>query len=275
MGAYNDDRVTVLDEILVSKLDEVTVLREPRTRDLLRGRALDAPSPRPFASALRRPDGSLAVIGELKRRSPSKGDLATDLDPETVARAYEAGGAGALSVLTDSRWFGGAVADLVAAREATSLPVLRKDFVIDEVQVYETRAMGADAMLLICAAIPDDAHLADLHGLALDLGLAVLVETHDADEIERATALGAAVVGVNNRDLATFAEDLGLGASLAARIPADTIAVAESAVRSGPDAAAMADAGFDAVLVGEALVRAADPVALLVEMRSARVAQRG
>ena len=275
MGAYNDARVTVLDEILVSKMDEVTVLREPRTRDLLRGRALDAPPTRSFATALRRADGTLAVIGEVKRRSPSKGDLAPDLDPGSVARAYETGGAGALSVLTDVRWFGGAVSDLVAAREAVDIPVLRKDFVIDEIQVYETRAMGADAMLLICAALPDDGHLADLHGLACELGLAVLVETHDAAEIERAGNLGAGIVGVNNRDLATFAEDLSLGASLAARIPGEAIAVAESAVRSAADASGMAAAGFDAVLVGEALVRAADPGALLAEMRAARVGPRG
>ncbi|MFM7224025.1 MAG: indole-3-glycerol phosphate synthase TrpC [Actinomycetota bacterium] len=267
--------MTVLDEILVTKLDEVTVLREPRTRDLLRSRALAAPPTRPFAEALRRADGSLAVIGELKRRSPSKGDLAPDLDPVAVATAYEAGGAGALSVLTDALWFGGAVADLHAAREATALPVLRKDFVIDEVQIYETRAIGADAVLLICAAIPEDARLADLHGLAVDLGLAVLVETHDAAEIERARSLGAGIVGVNNRDLATFTEDLGLGAALARRIPADVIAVAESAVRSGSDATAMAEAGFDAVLVGEALVRASDPVGLIGEMRAARVERRG
>ena len=267
--------MTVLDEILVTKIDEVTVLREPRTRDLLRRSALDAPTIRPFAAALRRDDGTLAVIGEIKRRSPSKGDLAPDLDPAAVARSYEAGGVGALSVLTDGPWFGGAVADLRAAREATELPVLRKDFVIDEIQVYETRAIGADAVLLICAALPDDDRLADLYGLATELGLAVLVETHDAAEVERARKLGAAIVGVNNRDLATFAEDLGLGASLASAIPSDAVAVAESAVRSGADAETMAAAGFDAVLVGEALVRAVDPVGLLAEMRAARVRVRG
>jgi len=266
--------VTVLDEILVTKLDEVTVLREPRTRDLLRGRALEAPPPRPFAAALRRTDGTLAVIGEIKRRSPSKGDLAPDLDPVAVSRSYEQGGAGALSVLTDGKWFGGAVADLQAAREATALPVLRKDFVIDEIQIFETRAIGADAVLLICAALPDDGHLAELHGLASELGLAVLVETHDAAEVERARRLGATIIGVNNRDLATFSEDLGLGASLAAAIPAGAVAVAESAVRSGTDAEAMAAAGFDAVLVGEALVRAGDPIGLLGEMRAARVRRR-
>src|SRR5262249_39282996 len=159
----------------------------------------------------------------IKRRSPSKGDLAPDLDPATNAKAYEAGGAAALSVLTDAPYFGGRVDDLTAAREACALPVLRKDFTIDEVQVYESRAIGADAILLIVTAIPDDILLADLHALATELGLAVLVEAHDAPEIERAARAGARIIGVNNRNLATFEEDLGVGESLAARIPAAAV----------------------------------------------------
>jgi len=206
--------VTVLDEILARKRDEVTMLRRPQTRDLLRQHALDAGPVRDFAGALRRADGRVAVIGEIKRRSPSKGDLAPDLDPGATAKAYEAGGAGALSVLTDAPYFGGRVDDLTAARQATELPVLRKDFTIDEVQVYESRAIGADAILLIAAAITDDALLTDLHAHARDLGLAVLVEAHDGTEIDRALAAGAEIVGVNNRDLGTFAEDLGVGESL-------------------------------------------------------------
>ena len=166
-----------------------------------------------------RPDGHIAVIGEIKRRSPSKGDLAPDLDPAVTAKAYESGGAAALSVLTDAPFFGGRVDDLTSARDATTLPVLRKDFTIDEVQVYESRAIGADAILLIVAARPDDELLADLHAIARELGLAVLVEAHDAFEIERALRAGAEIVGVNNRDLATFKEDLGVGEGLAARIP--------------------------------------------------------
>jgi indole-3-glycerol phosphate synthase len=162
-------------------------------------------------------------------------------------------------VLTDQQWFGGAVDDLLTARAACELPVLRKDFTIDEVQVYETRAIGADAILLIVAALPDDVLLRDLHELALGLGLAVLVETHDDAELERALTLGARIVGVNARNLGTFAEDLGVGERLAARVPADAIAIAESAIRSVDDAARMAAAGFDAVLVGEMLVKAADP----------------
>jgi indole-3-glycerol phosphate synthase len=266
--------VNVLDRILATKRDEVTVLRQPQTRDLLRKTALDAPAPRDFRSALRRSDGTVAVIAELKRRSPSKGDLAPDLDPSTTAKAYEVGGAAALSVLTDSGYFGGSVADLQAARDATELPVLRKDFTIDEVQIYEARAIGADAVLLIVAALPDDALLRDLHGLAVELGLAVLVEAHNVVEVDRAVAAGAGIVGVNSRDLATFNEDLGVAESMATLLPADTIAVAESAIRSPEDATRMAAAGFDAVLVGEALVRSDDPATLVGRLASATVARR-
>jgi indole-3-glycerol phosphate synthase len=266
--------VTVLDDILAQKRDEVTVLRQPQTRNLLRRTALDAPTPRDFAAALRRPDGRVAVIGEIKRRSPSKGSLAPDLDPATTAKAYEAGGAAALSVLTDAPFFGGAVADLVTAREATALPVLRKDFTIDEIQIFEARAIGADAVLLIVAALPDDAVLAELHEAATALGLAVVVEAHDEHEIERALAAGAAIVGINNRDLATFAEDLGVGERLAALLPASVVGVAESAVRAPGDADRLGAVGFDAVLVGEALVRADDPTALVRDLGAALVNRR-
>jgi indole-3-glycerol phosphate synthase len=266
--------LTILSEILATKRDEVTVLRQPQTRDLLRRRALEAAPTRDFVGALRPDSGTLAVIGERQRRSPSKGDRAPDLDPVPTAKAYEAGGAAALSVLTDAPYFGGSVADLQAARDATELPVLRKDFTIDEVQVYEARAIGADAILLIAAAIPDDALFTDLHALATGLELGVLVEAHDAAEIERALAAGARVVGVNNRSLATFTEDLGVGAGLSAAIPAGVVAVAESAIRSTDDARRMADAHFDAVLVGEALVRADDPAALVRELAAIPVTRR-
>lgn len=266
--------MTILDEILATKRDEVTVLRQPQTRDLLRGSALDAPPPRDFAGALRRPNGKLAVIAEFKRRSPSKGDLAPDADPVVTAKAYEAGGAAALSVLTDGPYFGGSIADLQAARDATALPALRKDFTIDEIQIYEARAIGADAILLIVAAIPEVALLADLQGLAHDLGMAVLVEAHDGREVEVALAAGARIVGVNSRDLATFSEDLGGAASLSALIPPDAVAIAESSIRSLPDAQRMAAAGFDAVLVGEALVRALDPTGLIRDFSATAVARR-
>jgi indole-3-glycerol phosphate synthase len=255
--------VSVLDDILAAKRDEVTLLHQPSSRRAIERAALAAPPTRDFAGALRRADGTLAVIAELKRRSPSKGDLAPDLDPALTAKAYEQGGASALSVLTDRQFFGGSIDDLRDARDATALPALRKDFTIAEIQVYEARAIGADALLLIVAAFGDDGYLRELHDLARDIGLAVLVEAHDGPELDRALAIGATIVGVNNRSLHTFAEDLGVGVGLADRMPRDVIAVGESAVRSKEDAERLAAAGFDAVLVGEALVRAGDPTALV------------
>ena len=253
--------MTVLDEILATKRDEVTMLHRPQVRELLRAQALAAPPTRDFVGALRPVDGTIGVIAEFKRRSPSKGDLAPDLDPAVTAKAYAAGGASCLSVLTDQHYFGGTVDDLVAARGACELPVIRKDFTIDEVQIYEARAIGADAVLLIVAALPENSLLTDLHELAVSLGLAVLVEAHDDAELERARAVGARIVGVNARNLDTFAEDLGVGERLASRLPSAVVAVAESAIRSVDDAARMAAAGFDAVLVGEMLVKASDATA--------------
>lgn len=254
--------MNVLDRILATKRDEVTVLRRPQTRDLLRKTALDSAPPRDFPGALRRADRHPGLIAEIKRRSPSKGDLALDLDPAALASQYESGGATALSVLTDAVYFGGAVADLQAARTAVQLPVLRKDFVIDEVQVYESRAIGADAILLILAAISDDALVRDLAELAGGLELGVLVEAHNAAEVERGVALGVPILGVNARDLGTFDEDLDGATTLIDQIPASTITVAESAIRTAEDAERMAGAGFDALLVGEALVRSDNAAAL-------------
>jgi len=258
--------MSVLDEILAAKRAELALLQESEARDTLRRAALEAPPARDFAGALRRPDGRLAVVAEIKRRSPSKGELAPDLDPAVVAKSYETGGAAALSVLTDMPFFGGSVGDLQTARAAVELPALRKDFMIDEAQVYESRVIGADAVLLIVAALPDDGLLAGLRQLAEDIGLVALVEAHDDAELDRALAAGAAVVGVNARDLGTFDEDLGLGERLVDRLPHDVVAVAESAIRSPDDARRMADAGYDAVLVGEALVRSQDPTALVQAM---------
>jgi indole-3-glycerol phosphate synthase len=266
--------VNVLDEILQTKRDEVARLHESSTRDALREAATAAPPPREFAGGLRRADGRIAVIAEIKRRSPSKGVLAADLDPGTTARSYERGGAAALSVLTDGPYFGGCVDDLRQARAAIELPVLRKDFTIDAVQLDEARAMGADAVLLIVRAFDDDGRLRDLHDHARALGLGVLVETHDGPEIERALAIGATVIGVNARDLTSFSEDLDQVATLRTRMPADVLAVAESAIRSEADVQRMAEVGFDAVLVGEALVTAENPEVTLQKFteikRSAR-----
>ena len=213
------------------------------------------PPPRDFAAALRAP--GLSCIAEVKRRSPSKGDLDPDLVPELVAKEYVAGGAACLSVLTDVEFFGGSVADLVAARHASGLPVLRKDFTVSEVDVVDARLMGADAVLLIAAALDDD-ELARFQARADALDLAALVEVHDGEELDRALAAGARLVGVNQRDLRTFQVDHERACDLAAHIPADVIAVAESGIRDGDDARRLAEAGYDAILVGETLVRAGD-----------------
>jgi indole-3-glycerol phosphate synthase len=251
--------VSVLAEIVESKRAEVAHLAS--RRDEITEAADTAPTPRGFWRALVG-GATLRVIAEIKRRSPSKGALAPDLDPAAMARAYEAGGAAGLSVLTDGPYFGGSLDDLRTARNACTLPVLRKDFTIDRLQIDEARAVGADAILLIVAAL-DDAALRDLHAYALDRGLDVLVEVHDEHEIDRALAMGPRVLGVNARDLSSFAEDLSTAERLVDRIPADVVAVAESAIRTLDDAKRMAAAGFDAVLVGEALVRSEDPCALV------------
>ncbi len=266
--------MSVLDEILGTKRDEITVLRLPQTRDLLRRTALDAEPPRDFLGALSVPDSRLKVISEFKRRSPSKGELAPNLDPSTMAASYAQGGAAAMSVLTDQQYFGGFVADLQNARAAMSIPVLRKDFIIDEVQIYESRAIGADAILLILAAIPEDSLLMDLHSSAHSLGMGVLVEAHSEDEVERAVGLGLEIIGVNARNLADFVEDREGVAALATRVPPGIVAVAESAIRSLEDATKMAEAGFNAVLVGEALVRHPDPSSLVAAMSEVSVSPR-
>ncbi|HZQ75888.1 MAG TPA: indole-3-glycerol phosphate synthase TrpC [Acidimicrobiia bacterium] len=264
--------MTVLDEILATKRAEVAGLAG-RAAALEAEAAAAGPSDRDFARALRRADGRLAVIAEIKRRSPSKGPLAPGLDAATTAARYAAGGAAALSVLTDGPYFDGSLADLRAARAACGLPVLRKDFTVDPVQLHEARAAGADAVLLIVAALPDDRRLADLCALAGELGLAALVEADDEAGVERALAAGARIVGVTNRNLRDFGEDLSAGVRLAGLIPPGVVAVAESAIRSVDDARAMADAGFSAVLVGEHLVRSSDPGAAVAALAAVPVKQ--
>ena len=221
---------------------------------------------RGFAQALRAGD-ELAVIAEIKRRSPSKGSLNVDLDPADVARSYERGGSSCLSVLTDVEFFGGSVDDLQAARSATSLPVLRKDFTVSVRDVADARIMGADAVLLIVAAL-DEAELDELHGLAVLVGLDALVEVHDEGELEAALRVGGRLIGVNQRDLVTFEVDHDRAARMAALIPEGVARVAESGVRDAADARRLADAGYDAILVGESLVTAADPAAAIRALRS-------
>jgi indole-3-glycerol phosphate synthase len=201
------------------------------------------------------------IIAEVKRASPSRGDLAAIPDPALQARRYEQGGAAAISVLTEGRRFKGSLADLVAVKAAVQLPVLRKDFIATEYQVLEARAAGADLVLLIVAALEADV-LARLHALALELGMTPLVETHSADEVDRAADLGARLVGVNARDLSTFELDRDLFGRLAERIPRTAVKIAESAVLTPADVAHYRSAGADVVLVGEALVTN-DPVTTL------------
>jgi indole-3-glycerol phosphate synthase len=232
--------------------------------ELLAAATACAPA-RPFRAALCGEPG-LAVVAEIKRRSPSKGDLAPDLDPAELAKAYEGGGAACLSVLTDRDFFGGSPDDLAAARAACHLPVLRKDFTVSRLDVCDARLMGADAVLLIVAALTDD-ELCTFRALAADLGLAALVEVHTDAEVERALAAGADIVGVNQRDLVTFEVDRDRAVRLAGQIPPDVVKVAESGLRGAEDAIRLSRAGYDAVLVGETFVTADDPEAAVQEMR--------
>jgi indole-3-glycerol phosphate synthase len=233
----------------------------------LRADAADLPPARDFAAALA--GRGLAVIAEIKRRSPSAGDIDPGLDPAARARSYLEGGAAAVSVLTEPDHFGGSPADLQAVRAAVPLPVLRKDFVLHPAQVWQARAWGADAVLLI-AAVLDGGLLADLVRTTAEAGLTALVEVHGEDEVERAAAVGARVIGVNNRDLTTFRVDLGTAERIRPMLPPGVVTVAESGVSDPAGAARMAAAGYDAVLVGEALVRSPDPAALLRSLRGPR-----
>ncbi|MDA8301531.1 MAG: indole-3-glycerol phosphate synthase TrpC [Actinomycetota bacterium] len=219
---------------------------------------------RGFATALGSREG-IAVIAEVKRRSPSKGPLAPDLDPAVLAKTYAAAGAACLSVLTDSEFFGGSPADLAEARGAVEVPVLRKDFTVAPADICDARLMGADAVLLIVSAL-SAGELAELLALADEVGLDALVEVHDEQEAERALTSGAKVVGVNQRDLFTFQVDTQRAVRVGAGLPAGVVKVAESGIRSRGDVERLAEAGFDAVLVGEALVTAADPGAALASL---------
>ena len=240
---------------------------DDRSLDRLVEEARSMDDCRGFSAALQSVDG-LGVISEIKRRSPSKGDLNIGLDPASWAQAYERGGATCLSVLTDVEHFGGSPADLAAARSAVSLPVIRKDFTVSANDVIDARLMGADAVLLIVAAL-DDAELADFHALATEIGLDALVETHDEAEVERAMAVGATLVGVNQRDLVTFEVDTARAVRVGAMLPDHAVRVAESGVEGPADAAVLREAGYHAVLVGEALVRSGDPAAAVAALRSA------
>jgi len=220
--------------------------------------AVAAYIPKDFVAALRRPE--LAVIAEMKQRTPSMGVLAEDYRPADLAHAYAEGGAAAISVLTHMASFGGRIEHVRAVRAATNLPILRKDFVTDPYEIAEARAAGADAVLLIVAAL-EGRQLADLIGLTNSRGLAALVEVHDVGETEQALHAGAVLIGVNHRDLRTFEVDLSLTERLRKSVPAEVVLVAESGIHGADDARRMREAGADAILVGELLMRSSDPAA--------------
>jgi indole-3-glycerol phosphate synthase len=248
--------VNVLAELVASTREGVEGRRSTVPLGTLRRACAErSERPRGFRAALARP--GLSVIAEHKRRSPSAGAIREDLSLEEVVGAYQRGGAAALSVLTEETRFGGSLSDLRAARLVSSLPILRKDFVVEDYQLYEAAAGGADAVLLIVAAL-SDAELARLRGLARELGLDALVEVHDAAELERAAALGADLVGINNRDLTTLEVDRRRTFALLAGVPDGAVVVAESGFSTRAELDELAGAGVDAVLIGEALMRAAD-----------------
>ncbi len=261
---------TILDKILAQKQDEVQAAYAVEGfAAQIEQAARQAARPRGFKTALDRP--TVALIAEVKKASPSKGLLVKDFNPVRIARTYEENGAAAISVLTDEKFFQGSLDDMRAVRAAVRIPILRKDFIIDAHQIYEARAAGADAALLIVMAL-EDSQLRDLHKLISELGMSALVEVHNEAELERALAIGATLIGVNNRDLRTFHEDLTTTARVAALVPADVTLVAESAIRSVEDVQRMGASGAKAVLVGEGLVKSKD-MAAEVRLYSSQVRQ--
>ena len=250
----------ILDRIVDVKRDEVAAGRARCGLPAMRARAEGAGPTRDFVAALRRriDDGAAAVIAEIKKASPSKGVLRADFRPAEIAASYERHGAAALSVLTDAPFFQGAPEYLADARTATSLPALRKDFMVDEWQIFESRALGADAILLIVAAL-DDARMRDFETTALGLGMAVLVEVHDEPELGRALALRTPLIGINNRNLRTFEVTLETTLALLPQVPAERLVVTESGILAASDVRRMRAAGVGAFLVGEAFMRAENP----------------
>lgn len=247
--------IEILDRIVATKRLEVAELVGSETD--LTAKAQSAPSAMDFLPEWRASE-TVSVIAEVKRRSPGAGDINTGLSPSVLAGGYAEGGAAAISVLTDGTYFQGSLGDLVGLRQQIPIPLLRKDFVIDERQVYEARGAGADLVLLI-VRILSQSQLLTLHRLVSDLGMVALVEVHDEEELSRAMEVGGRLIGINNRDLNTFQTDLSVTERLAPGIPSDVLLVAESGIKTVEDVQRVADAGADAILVGEALVRSANP----------------
>ena len=248
----------VLAKIIDGKREEVAFLKAHTSLSTLESEAAAASPVRGFADALAHASAEgYGLIAELKKASPSKGLIRSDFDPATLARAYQDGGATCLSVLTDTPWFQGSAEFLVAARNAVSLPVLRKDFMIDPIQITESRALGADCILLIMAAL-DDVLAAELEACAFSHGMDVLIEVHDASELERACKLRSRLMGINNRNLKTMEISLDVGAAMLPHLPSDRIAIAESGLFTPADLAHMAASGARCFLIGESLMRADD-----------------
>ena len=263
--------MTVLDDIIVGVREDLESRRAQVPLAQIQRLAAAAPAPRDAYAALGGNDSprtALKVIAEVKRKSPSKGDLASIADPAQLAAGYERGGAAVISVLTEQRRFNGSLADFDAVRAAVDVPLLRKDFNVDEYQIFEARAHGADLVLLIVAAL-DDERLKALLALTHELGMEALVETHTAEEIDRAVAVDARIIGVNVRNLKTLDVDRSVFAGLTGRIPSGAVVVAESGVRGVDDVRDYATQGADAVLVGEALVITGDPEAAVAEFGAA------
>jgi indole-3-glycerol phosphate synthase len=258
--------MSILDEILEKKREELAVLRSERGEASLRDAARAATPPRDFGGALRS-GPSPRVIAEIKRASPSKGLIRADVDPARVAKDYAAAGAAALSVLTDAPFFHGSLGDLSEARAAVEIPVLRKDFLIDPLQLLEARGAGADAVLLIVAAL-EGAQLGELLAAAREQGLATLVEVHARDELDAALKAGAEVIGINNRDLRTFRVDVEVTRELLVHAHGRTI-VSESGIEDAATVRSLEEAGVHAFLIGEALMRAPDPGEALRRIREA------
>lgn len=259
----------ILRRIVARKREEVAERKQRVSRRALEMQVADARPPRGFADALqnRVAAGHAAVIAEIKRASPSKGVIRRNFDPAEIARSYAGGGASCLSVLTDRDFFQGDDQHLIVARAACTLPVIRKDFIIDSYQVLEARAIGADCILLIAACL-DDSALAGLAAYADDLDLDVLIEVHDASELERALTVPGRLLGINNRDLRTFEVDLQTTLGLKPQVPSDRLLVTESGIHTSQDVRAMRSAGVQAFLVGESLMRSYDPGKMLAAIFS-------